>query len=67
MGRGSRLNVVILECFICRWERGEVGRWVRWEGSEVARWERWEGSEVERRHRTQVGLILPVGRQGKHM
>ena len=44
-----------------------MGRWVRWEGSEVARWERWEGSEVERRHRTQVGLILPVGRQGKHM
>ena len=43
--RHKRPNVVILECFICRWEGGEVGRWKRWEGNEVGRCERWEGSE----------------------
>ena len=48
MGRDRRLNVVILECFICRWESGEVRRFERWEGSEVAWWEWSEGSEVER-------------------
>ena len=67
MGRDRRLNVVILECFICRWERDKMGRWEKWEGSEVARWERWEGNEVERGHKTQVGLILPLGRQSKHV
>ena len=51
MGRDKRLNVVILECFICQWERGVVGRWERCEVSEVAKWERREGSEVERRER----------------
>ena len=45
VGRDRRLNVVILECFICWWERGKVRKVG---GSEVARWERWEGSEVER-------------------
>ena len=48
MGRDRRPNIVILECFICQWDRGEVGRWKRWEVSEVARWERWEGNEVKR-------------------
>ena len=47
MGKDRRLNVVILECFICRWERGEVGRGERWKANEVARWERLDGSEVE--------------------
>ena len=34
MSEETRLNVVILEYFICQWERGEVGRW---EVSEVVK------------------------------
>ena len=26
VGRDRRSNVVILECFVCRWEGGEVGK-----------------------------------------
>ena len=54
--RYRRLNFVILKCFICRWEHGEVVRWEssevagweKWKSSEVARWERWESVEVGR-------------------
>ena len=58
-GWGRRPNVVILECFTCWWESGEMGRcemwegdevamWEKLEGNEVARWERWDGNEVAR-------------------
>ena len=43
-GRDRGDNVVILECFICRWEGCEVGTWERWEGSKVTRWEKLKGS-----------------------
>ena len=35
-GRDKRANIVILECFNCGWEGGEVRRW---EGSELVKWE----------------------------
>lgn len=41
-----RPNVVILKCFICRWEGNEVERE---EGKEVARWKTWETDEAGRR------------------
>ena len=46
VGRDRRSNVVVLECFNCRWEGVEVGRWKSWKGSEVGRWGRWQSSET---------------------
>ena len=37
VGRERRCNVVILECFNCCWEGGEVERWERWEIGELGR------------------------------
>lgn len=55
LGRDRRPDVVILECFNCRWEGGEVervdrkdGRVTRWERWGLARWERWENGKVEK-------------------
>ena len=39
VGRERRPNVAILECSICRWEGGEVGR----EGEKGGRVVRWQG------------------------
>ena len=47
MGRDRKPNVVILECFVCRWEgsEGEDGRVLRWEGGKGGRLVKWEGGK----------------------
>ena len=48
VGRNRRSIVVILDCFNCWWEGGEVERWGTWEGVDVVKWDNGKGGTVVR-------------------